>query len=232
MTSPNRTLEEKIRGAKAAFALDYPAPRTREQDEILVQRIARIRAEHSSKKQTPVDMPRLFAGIVVGGRVQGVKKMGLIKDLSTTLVRMGLGILSPCATQGDQSVVTTVHSLGGYSIGFFLDKLGNPFLRQKVSREVNHYELPKFEFAEEVYCSSGKSWDYLTYEQKKSIVRLVDIARYSSICVVFDTPDNLTSMFVKFAAAYEKPVFFLPQQMPQMLDEVAKLNTQEVSRGG
>ena len=121
MTSPNRTLEEKIRGAKAAFALDYPAPRTREQDEILVQRIARIRAEHSSKKQTPVDMPRLFAGIVVGGRVQGVKKMGLIKDLSTTLVRMGLGILSPGAPQAHKSLFQTDRRVGGYSLGFFLD---------------------------------------------------------------------------------------------------------------
>lgn len=227
MTSSDLELEALIRRETAHFNQDFPQPRHPDVDEILVQRIARIRATHQAKKVSSTPMPAHFVGMVVGGRVQGVQKMNLLKDVVNTFVRAGWGINSSCQTYGDRIVIDSVHALSGFSIGFFLDKLGNPYLREKVTRQVNYYEPSKFEFAEEVYASTGKSWDFLSWEQKKAIVRLVDMARYSTICVVFDTPDNLSSMFVKFAAAYEKPVFFLPQDFSKMFDAVVDMDNKK-----
>lgn len=225
---PSLLITSKIEQIKNAFNIEFPPPHTEEQKVILLARINR--AKQSLTSTTAVrkpGMPKKFAGIVVGGQVRGQAKMALIKDIVGVIVRMGWGINSSAQTFGDKIVIETAHKHGGFSVGFFVNRMANSYLRKFVSSEVNEYARNKFNYAEDVYNSTGKAWEFLSIEQQKSIVKLIDIARFSEVCILFDTPDVMSSMFVRFAAAYDKPVFHLPQDMQKMLDALVQTNNGE-----
>lgn len=224
---PNLLITSKIEQIKSAFNIEFPPPHTEEQKIILLSRINRAKEVLSSTSARRPEMPENFVGIVVGGQVRGQAKLALIKDVVSTIIRMGWGINSSAQTHGDRIVIETAHEQRGFSVGYFVNRMGHPYLRKLVSSEVNEYARNKFGYAEDVYNSTGKPWEFLSIEQQKSIVKLIDIARFSKICILFDTPDVMSSMFVRFAAAYDKPVFYLPQDMRSMLDALVQTNNGE-----
>lgn len=224
---PSLLITSKIEQIKSAFNIEFPPPHTEEQKVILLARINRAKEALTSTTGRRPGMPEHFVGVVVGGQIRGQAKLDLIRDVTAVIVRMGWGINSSAQTFGDKIVIETAHKHGGFSVGFFVNRMANSYLRKFVSSEVNEYARNKFNYAEDVYNSTGKAWEFLSIEQQKSIVKLIDIARFSEVCILFDTPDVMSSMFVRFAAAYDKPVFHLPQDMQKMLDALVQTNNGE-----
>lgn len=226
---PNDPLTIHIQEVTKAFENEYPKPHSKAQQEELIGRIARARENFyknlAGKKDVLPEHRRV--GLAVGGLVRSATKFRLLRDVATTLVRLGWGINSTAQTPGDVEVVKAVHSKGGIVVGFFVDRMGHPYIKQLVTREVNDYGVDTFNYAERVYNSMGKSWDFLSWEQQKSIARLVEIARWSHVCAVFDSPDRVSDMFVRFAGAYKRPVFFLPHDTTKLMDYVIAQNERD-----
>ena len=150
-----------------------------------------------------------LVGVAVAGSIQAATHMRLLEDMVAIIHRMGWGIASACQTKGDKHIVRKMSELGGFTIGFFSNRIGDLEFKGTVTRGVNYYKKDLFEFSREVYGACGKNWDFLMPEQQRMFVRYADIARNVWGSLIWEG-DQSSAMFGRFCAIHQRPVFYFP----------------------
>jgi hypothetical protein len=171
-----------------------------------------------------------LAGISISGRIQAAKHMRMLEDLVHIIHRCGWGIASACQTKGDRHVVRTMSSIGGFTIGFFSNRIGDLEFKGIVSRSVNYYQRDLFDLSREVYGACGKNWDYLSPEQQRMFVRYADISRNIWGSVIWEG-DQSSSLFGRLCAVHRRPVFYLPEGRIEFIDFLSNQSARRVSNG-